>query len=727
MTERPPPALPTIDWPDLMANPSGPAAVAIEAALTLAREIIQVWDAAGHLVLANPASDKVFGPASQGGRGQEQLYGDCLHDNGDPFLATELPVARILADGQTFDDLMMTTRHSENETRWLKVSGRPITNPAGAMIGAIITATDITDFIEHRQHLEHLASYDALTQLPNRLLLAERMRISLARGRRAGETVAVCMLDLDGFKQVNDNLGHKAGDELLREVALRLQESIRGDDTVARIGGDEFALLLCGIHKVSECEQSLTRLLARIAEPYRIADQIIQVGASVGVALFPTDGGDADLLLGKADNALYQAKEAGKGRFRFFDRKLDMRLQANRGLLRKIEKAIRDKEFILYYQPIVNCRKGQVESVEALIRWRHPVLGLLAPSEFLPLVDQDDLGIALGEWVISDALRQLAAWRAAGINLDVSVNISSRQVCQAGFTDHLAGMLAGYPPEISQGLRIEISEGTAMANVSAIAETIRKCHKLGVSVAIDHFGVGYASLLHLKRLRADTLKIDQSFVHDMLELPEDLAVVGGVIGFAAPFGCQVVAEGAETIEHLLTLLEIGCNLIQGYSLARPMPPDKLGAWLSSFQPDPLWRLSSTARPTRDHFELLLAEANHRAWINHALDLCHQNQYADGFSDHRQCPFGLWLAKPSSQRYHRLAEFREIERLHEEIHHKVRQIGLDLRDNRLEQAHDHEEKLLEDHLRLLTLLRDLRLRLNHEPRGRPQPTTKENPS
>ncbi|MDD4880762.1 MAG: EAL domain-containing protein [Gallionellaceae bacterium] len=711
--------IPGIDWASLLADRPETDRSALQAALALAHEVIQIWDASGNLVLANPASAKIFDHVEAGALTQDQIYGDCLQENGNAYRPDEMPVARVLASGQPVDSQMMMICQTEGKAVWLRINGKPIKDSRGRNLGAVITATDITEFIEHRQRLEYLASYDALTQLPNRLLLAERMRISLARSRRMKDMVAVCMLDLDNFKPVNDNLGHKAGDELLREVAVHLQESIRGDDTVARIGGDEFALLLCGIHKASECEQTLARILSRVSQPYQIAGQVVQIGASAGVALFPGDGTDPDLLLKHADTALYQAKEAGKNRFQFFDRTLDMRLQAHRVLLRKIEKAIRSTEFVLYYQPIVDCRKGQVESIEALIRWRHPVLGLLAPSEFLPLIDQDELSITLGEWVIDEALRQMTAWHADGITLDVSVNISARHIVQPDFSTRLAAKLAELPPEICQRLRIDVAESTVMADINATAEVIRKCHKLGLRVAIDHFGVGYASLLHLKRLIADTLKIDQSFIQNMLDVPEDLAIVGGVVGFASPFGCQVVASGVETIEHLLTLLELGCNLIQGHSLTRPMPPEKLAAWLQAFQPDPLWHLSTSTRPSRNHFELLLAGANLRAWVKHVIELCHQNRYIDAMVDEQQCPFGIWLNKPGSQHFRKYDEYRQIEQHHKAIHQMARRLGAHHREGNIELAKIDEEMLLQEHLDLLSLLKTMRgLLMSHKLRPLP---------
>ncbi|TCJ13926.1 EAL domain-containing protein [Parasulfuritortus cantonensis] len=713
-----------IDWSSLMTGEASHAESPLCAALALTHEAVQIWDSAGRLVMENPASEAIFGPAEAHTTLHQQLYCDCLQENGCAFEPEQLPVGRVLATHAPVNDLIMTIRPGEDDTRWLKVGGEPITNAENDLIGVVITATDITDFIEHRQRLEHLASYDPLTQLPNRLLLAERMRISLARARRSQEMVAFCMLDLDGFKAVNDSLGHHAGDELLREVAIRLEESIRGDDTVARIGGDEFAMLLGSLHKVSECEQTLTRVLTRLGQPYQIAGQTVRIGASAGVALFPSDGNQPDQLLDHADTALYQAKQAGKGRFQFFDRKLDMRLQANRGLLRKIETAIRERQFVLHYQPIVDCEHGVVEGAEALIRWHHPILGVLAPLEFLPLIDQDDLSIDVGQWVFGEALRQLAAWHAAGLKLRLSVNVFSRHLSQPGFTDWLAGQLAAYPPELTGWFVLEIAEAAVMADITACAETLHECQRLGVRVTLDNFGIGYASLPHLKRLTSDNLKIDQSLVQNMLAAADDLAIVGGIIGFAAPFGCQVAAEGAETIEHLLTLLELGCPHIQGYSLARPMPPEKFEAWLHAFQPDPLWRLSTMSRPTRDHFELLIAEANFRAWISRAIQLCKQSRYVDSLSDDRECPFGAWLHHPGTLRFRKYDEFLEIERRHPRIHQLVSQLGADCLAERVAQATTDEEQLLEEQFHMLKLLKEMRARLNRAPRPRLIPAMKE---
>jgi len=536
--------------------------------LGVVQEAIQLWNAEGRQVFANPATHALFGSMTE-----QAAYGKvdchCYHDDGRPFVPEDLPVARILASGQPVTNLVMKTRNEDGSFRWIRVNGQPIFAPDGQTLsGAVTSATDITELIENEHRLMHLAHYDALTQLPNRVLLGDRMRLTLAHSQRAGEMVAVCMLDLDGFKPVNDTFGHKAGDQLLREVSLRLQDCLRADDTAARLGGDEFALLLGGLRKAAECDQAMGRILSTLSAPYRIGGHEVHISASIGVTIFPNDGSDPDLLLRHADQAMYAAKQAGKNRFHLFDPSHDQRTRANQGALRKIDRALQENQFLLLYQPQVDCRRGQVTGVEALIRWQHPVLGLLSPAEFLPLIEQDDLIITLGEWVIGQALVQIGRWLAAGVDLKVSINISARQLHQEGFPARLRQLVAGQPQEVVSRLEIEIVETAALEDVNAVGDAIAECHSLGISVALDDFGTGFSSLIHLKRLAADVLKIDQAFVADMLEDPEDLAIVEGVVGLATAFKRRVVAEGVETIDHILLLLELGCQVMQGFEGAR---------------------------------------------------------------------------------------------------------------------------------------------------------------
>ncbi|MBI5006109.1 MAG: EAL domain-containing protein [Nitrosomonadales bacterium] len=689
----------------------------MQAVLLDLQEAIQLWDIDGQLTYSNQAADALFGTGDDDGMHVGNSAGSYFHDDGRPMLPQELPSARILSTRQPINRLLIQKVGPRGKRLWIWISGQPLFSADGALDGAVTTASDVTDLVEQEQRLRQLAHHDALTQLPNRVLLAERMRLTLARSQRTGEMVAVCMLDLDGFKLVNDTLGHKAGDQLLREVAQRLLDCLRADDTASRLGGDEFALLISGISKMSECEQALSRLIAALAKPYHVGGQTARISASIGVTLFPDDGSDPDILLRHADQAMYQAKLSGKNRFKFFDLGQDQRNQANQGALRKIAKAIGAGQFQLFYQPIVDCRHGRIEGAEALIRWNHPILGMLAPSEFLPLIEQDDLVVELGEWVIQEALRQMVIWHKSGLDMKVSVNIAARQLHRPDFAARLRQLLDQQPLDLAHRLEIEIVESLALEDVNTVSDTIRECHKMGVIVALDDFGTGYSSLVHLKRLAADVLKIDQTFVLDMLADPENLAIVEGVVGLAAAFKRKVVAEGVESIDHILLLLELGCDAMQGYGLARPMSAEKFLDWAQSFVPDPRWGLAAAARPSRDYFELLLAEANHRIWVDQVIAHVRGREepvIAIEFNDHK-CRFGDWYYHEAFQRLHGIAEFRALETVHSNIHRMAERLCRVPDDQPGERAR-LEEELLGEHQKMVGLLRRLRNRLATENTG-----------
>jgi diguanylate cyclase (GGDEF)-like protein/PAS domain S-box-containing protein len=532
-----------------------------------------------------------------------------------------------------------------------------------------VASRDITERKKAENEIKHLAFYDPLTGLANRRLMTDRMEQALLHARRYSELVVVCMIDLDGFKHVNDQMGHKAGDQLLIEVASRLQECLRQSDTASRFGGDEFAIILGGFKKISECEQLLDRIIISLAVPYAVMGEIAHVTASIGATIFPNDGGTADLLLRHADQAMYEAKQAGKNCYRLFNPSHQNQQQANQATLKRIEKALSDGQITLYYQPQVDCRLGKVIGSEALIRWNHPILGLLSPSEFIPLLEHDDLIITVGEWVIRSALSQLTEWRSKGIALPVSINISARQLHQSNFTERLNELLKEYDSEIINLLEIEILETAALEDINVVAESIRKCSTLGIRVSIDDFGTGFSSLAHLKHLRVDALKIDQSFVLGMLHNPEDLAIVSGVIALASSFRHKVIAEGVESIDQILMLLELGCDTIQGYSISRPMPAERIPSWLASFNPDPLWKLSYSHRPTRDYFELLLAETNHRHWIAQLIESLGdplETNISERL-DVRVCRLSHWYYGEGYRQFSAESWFRSIEPLHLLIH------------------------------------------------------------
>ncbi|NTV11904.1 MAG: EAL domain-containing protein, partial [Zoogloea sp.] len=388
---------------------------------------------------------------------------------------------------------------------------------------------DISHIKRHQQELEHIAHYDALTHLPNRILLADRMRLALAQATRSETMVGVCYVDLDGFKGINDAYGHSVGDKLLVEVARRLKDALRLGDTVARLGGDEFVLVLVGLNTVEECEGVLERVVHALAEPFFAGGPPLAVSASIGVALYPESEGDADTLLRHADQAMYEAKQSGKNRYRLFDPEHDRRARSHRARLRELDIAVARNELVLYYQPKVNLRTGEVVGMEALLRWQHPQQGLLLPASFLLKLNNTEMECRLGNWVLESALGQIEAWQGCGLALPVSVNISAPHLEHADFVPGIKALLEAHP--LAAGLlELEVLETAALEDVERVAQVIAACRELGVSFALDDFGTGYSSLTYFRRLPADTLKIDKSFVMTMLEDPDDLAIVEGVIG-----------------------------------------------------------------------------------------------------------------------------------------------------------------------------------------------------
>jgi diguanylate cyclase (GGDEF)-like protein/PAS domain S-box-containing protein len=436
--------------------------------------------------------------------------------------------------------------------------------------------------------LEDIAHYDSLTHLPNRVLLADRMQQAMIHNQRQGQILAVAFLDLDGFKAINDQYGHDSGDRLLITLSHRMKAALREGDTLARIGGDEFVVVLTNLKHTSDCEPMLTRLLEAAAEPVQLGEYWVEVSASIGATLYPQDGVDAEQLLRHADQAMYLAKQAGKNCYHMFDVAQDEAVKTQRESLAHIRAALSNGEFVLYYQPKVNMRTGAIIGAEALIRWQHPERGLLPPTMFLPIIENHLFSIELGEWVIATALDQMAEWQITGLEIPVSVNVGAMQLQQMNFADRLEELLIMQPHADPKHLELEILETSALEDIRQVSATIDACKALGVSFALDDFGTGYASLAYLKRLPAELLKIDQSFVRDMLDDADDLAIIQGIIGLATAFHRQVIAEGVESIAHGKKLLEIGCELGQGYGIARPMPAAAIPNWVKTWHPDNAW-------------------------------------------------------------------------------------------------------------------------------------------
>ncbi len=528
--------------------------------------------------------------------------------------------------------------------------------------------SDITRLKAHEAELAHIAQYDVLTGVPNRRLLGDRMKVALARARRDKLTLAVCMLDLDGFKEVNDRHGHDVGDRLLIEIARRLQSLLREDDTLARLGGDEFVLLLSHLRHPEECHGVLERMLRGIAQPMTAGDTDLQVSASIGLTLYPQDDADPDTLLRHADQAMYSAKQAGKNCYHLFDPEHDRQVKVHREQLLRLEQALLQNELVLYYQPKVNLATGDIIGAEALLRWQHPELGLRTPAQFLQLINGQPLDITLGEWVIETALKQMTTWLQQGSTLVISVNISADHLLAEGFVTMLADALARHPTVKPRHLELEILETAAIGDLNSASQVLSGCRALGVRFALDDFGTGYSSLAYFRNLPVDVIKIDQSFVRDMLDDPNDLGIVDSVVRLAQAFNRPVIAEGVETLEHGAALLQLGCTLAQGYGVARPMPADQLLPWMTHWQTTTPWQHLGPVCPSTDKLALRAATRSHHLWIATVVQTLEGVMaHADAVTDFSPCRFGHWYRSSGGVQYGTLKAYSRLGKQHDAVH------------------------------------------------------------
>ena len=455
----------------------------------------------------------------------------------------------------------------------------------------------LTETVHMQQVLQKMSwqnYHDVLTGLPNRTALAARFEQELFLARERQRLMAVCLFDLDHFQAINDRHGADAGDEILKQVAGRLHDFTGTAHYAARLGGDEFVVLLCGQTSLAAIEQNVQLLMRDLGLPYQCDQQTLQLTASVGIAVYAGKDLNAESLLRHADHAVYQAKLTGRNQYHFFDSHLDEEVRTHHNQRTEVRHALNHGELRLHYQPKVNMRTGAVVGMEALLRWQHARRGLLAPAQFLPLVEQTDLIIDIGEWVLRQALWQIQRWSAAGRHWVVSVNIAARHFQQPDFVLRLKTMLGEFPGVRASMLELEILESSALHDVEHVRRIIRACQALGITFALDDFGTGYSSMSYLKRLPANIIKIDQSFVHNMLTDRDDLHLVRAVIGLARSFRLTVIAEGVETIAHGERLIELGCDLAQGYGIARPMPADAVLDWADGFAAPPQWRAARYA-------------------------------------------------------------------------------------------------------------------------------------
>ncbi|MBZ5487713.1 EAL domain-containing protein [Halomonas aquamarina] len=432
--------------------------------------------------------------------------------------------------------------------------------------------------------LRTLSDTDPLTGLPNRAALTHYLDQKMLQRPHNGMAFSLAFVDLDDFKKINDQHGHHRGDRVLKVIAKRLAGSLGRDDLIARFGADEFVILLNGPFRPGAAQESLTRLADKLSEPIVIDAASLSLSASIGVTCYPQPRDVAPgQLLRQADQAMYQAKLAGKNQVCLFNIDNEASQKERYSELTTLQAALASRQFELYYQPKVNMRTGEILGAEALIRWHHPEEGLKAPGSFLPALHDTATGIALGRWVITQALSQLQTWLDQGIDLRVSVNIDGYHLQHPDFLHELSVTLAGFPALPPQRFELEVLETSTIEDIGHVYAVLDACRRMGIRISLDDFGTGYSSLSHLRDLSVDTLKIDRSFVKNMLTSRNDLAILKGVIGFAGAFGCDVVAEGVETRQHSQRLLELGCEFGQGYYIARPMPADAFHAWAAAWQ------------------------------------------------------------------------------------------------------------------------------------------------
>lgn len=435
--------------------------------------------------------------------------------------------------------------------------------------------------------LSFSAHYDELTGLPNRTLLSDRMQQAMIKCQRNNQSMAVAFIDLDGFKWINDSYGHSVGDQFLRLITQKLKQSLREGDTLARIGGDEFVAVIDELGLPEDAHKVLWRLLEAAANELNINGNRLKTTASIGVTFYPENNCSPDQLLRSADQAMYKAKQLGKDCWHIFDIQEDVAVKSKIEEIERIRLALYNEEFVLFYQPKIDLRSKQLIGMEALIRWNHPEQGILPPVVFLPIIEHDLLSIELGEWVIHTALEQLESWRSTSLEVPISVNISPMQLQSSDFVSRLKHILKKFPSRNLNNLEFEILESSALEDIDLAKEVINQCKQLGITFSIDDFGTGYSSLSYLKKIPAEYLKIDQTFVRDMLADADDCTIIKGIIELSKAFNLKVIAEGVETPAHGEVLTELGCFLAQGYGIAKPMSASDMPVWIKRWQEHPV--------------------------------------------------------------------------------------------------------------------------------------------
>lgn len=543
------------------------------------QDIITKYTPEGICSYISPACHKVLGYQ------QEDIVGKSVFHFFHPSdLKSKRKIFKRLLDHPTNDSICYRVKRSDKQFIWLETSSKAVTHDkTGKIIEIIAVSRDITARKQSEERLLYLANYDSLTGLPNRALFRDRLRRAIARSQRNETKIALFFLDLDRFKNINDSLGHHAGDQLLRGVSKRLKQYAREGDTIARLGGDEFTVILEGIHSTEDASIVAEKILELMQAPFRLDGHEVVVTPSIGITLFPDDAADMRSLLKNADTAMYRSKENGRNAYQFYTAGMNAKAYEHLILENSLRHAMERDEFTLYFQPQFDLHSQAIIGIEALMRWEHPEKGLLMPDKFIPFAEDTGLIVPLGDWALRQACLEAKRWQDSGLEpIRVAVNLSMRQFLEHGFVDQVAAALKD-SKLAAHYLELEVTESFLAANVEKAAKTLRGLHRLGVHLAVDDFGTGYSSLSYLKRFPLNTLKIDQSFVHDITTDMDSATIVEAIIALGKSLGLNVIAEGVEYNDQVFFLKERSCDLFQGYYFCHPLSGSKLIPWLRRYR------------------------------------------------------------------------------------------------------------------------------------------------
>lgn len=470
-------------------------------------------------------------------------------------------------------------QYKDGEEVWVQTFKRPIPLPTGNQV--LVISTDITERKNKEKEVEYQAQHDSLTNLPNRILFHKRLLLTLDEAKGNESQVAVMFLDLDGFKNINDSLGHSIGDHLLQLVAKRLNNCIRHGDTIARMGGDEFTVILPKVTSKNDVQVVAHRMIESLKEPFKIDQHELHITTSIGISIYPVDGENAEMIIKNADTAMYYAKENGKNHYQIYIPEMSVISLERLKIESNLRKALLNNEFYLHYQPKIDSDKGLITGLEALLRWNNPSLGIVPPDKFIPIAEENGLILEIGEWVLREACRQLQTWHEKGYRtLRVAVNVSIRQITDINFKEQVDSILEEVGME-AKWLELEITESTLMKNPKEVIDILDALKEKGIQISIDDFGTGYSSLNYLKRFPVHTLKIDRSFIKELSTSQDDQSIIKSIVAMAHNLNLKVIAEGVETEEQFIFLRAIGCNEIQGYFISKPEPVEQIQIFLSS--------------------------------------------------------------------------------------------------------------------------------------------------